>query len=73
MEQDQYLELIRAAGFSEVRFAESRTIELPDSMLSQHLNGERLAAFRAAGTRLPSVTVLGTKPSSACCGESCCR
>jgi SAM-dependent methyltransferase len=73
VEQDQYLKLIRTAGFSEVRIAESRTIELPDSLLSQHLDGEELAAFRAAEIRLLSVTVLGTKPSTACCGESCCR
>jgi SAM-dependent methyltransferase len=73
VEQDQYLKLIRTAGFSEVRIAESRTIELPDSLLLQHLDGGGLAAFRAAGTRLLSVTVLGTKPSAACCGESCCR
>jgi hypothetical protein len=73
IEQEQYLDLIRAAGFSEVRIAESRTIELPDVLLSQHLDGEQLATFRAANTRLLSVTVLGTKPSAACCGESCCR
>jgi arsenite methyltransferase len=73
MEQEQYLELIRAVGFSEVQIAESRTLELPDSLLSQHLDGEEIAAFRAAGTRLLSVTVLGTRPFTACCGESCCR
>jgi SAM-dependent methyltransferase len=73
MEQDPYLELIRAAGFSEVRIAESRAIELPDSLLSQHLDPDQVAAFRAADTRLLSVTMLGTKPSTACCGESCCR
>ena len=73
MEQEGYLELIRAAGFSEVRIAESRTIELPDSLLSRHLDAGPLAAFRATDTRLLSVTVLGTKPSAACCGESCCR
>lgn len=73
MEQDRYLELIRTAGFSEVRIAESRTLELPESLLSQHLDGAQLAAFQAANARLPSVTVLGTKPLTACCGESCCR
>jgi SAM-dependent methyltransferase len=73
MEQDGYLALIRAAGFSEVRIAQSRTIELPDSLLSQHLDAEQLAAFRASDARLLSVTVLGTKPAAACCGESCCR
>ena len=73
MEQEEYLELIRGAGFSEVWIAETRTIELPDSLLSPHLDGEELAAFRAANTRLLSVTVLGTKPSAVCCGESCCR
>jgi arsenite methyltransferase len=72
IERDSYLELTRAAGFIDVRLAEIRTIELPDSLLSQHLDGEQLAAFRAADTRLLSVTVLGTKPQATCCSDTCC-
>jgi hypothetical protein len=71
--QEGYLGLIRAAGFSEAGIAESRTIELPDSLLSQHLDAEQLAAFRAAETRLLSVTVPRTKPSAACCGGNWSR
>ena len=72
MELDPYLELIRASGFSEVRVAERRPIALPASLLAEHLDREDLAAFRAAGTHLLSVTVLGTRPQAACCGASCC-
>jgi SAM-dependent methyltransferase len=73
IDQAEYLELILGGGFSEVRIAESRTIELPYSLLSQHLDAEQLAAFRAADARLLSVTLLGTKPSTACCDGNCCR
>ena len=73
MERDRYLELIRAAGFSDVRIVETKPIDLPDALLLAHLDREGLAAFRAAGTRLLSVTLLGTRPSTACCDESCCR
>jgi arsenite methyltransferase len=73
MEQDRYLEVIRTAGFSDVRIAESKTIELPDAVLTPHLDRPAMAAFRAADTWLLSVTVLGTKPPAACCGDGCCR
>ncbi|HYZ27019.1 MAG TPA: arsenite methyltransferase [Geminicoccaceae bacterium] len=73
MERDRYLELIRAAGFSDVRIAETKAIDLPDALLLEHLDPEGLAAFRAEGTRLLSVTLLGTKPDTACCDAGCCR
>jgi SAM-dependent methyltransferase len=73
MEQDEYLELIRATGFSGVGIVETKPIDLPDALLSQHLDQEELAAFRAGGTQLLSVTILGTKPEAACCSGTCCR
>jgi arsenite methyltransferase len=73
IEQGQYLDVIQAARFSDVRLAESRTIDLPDALLLQHLDREGLAAFRAADTRLLSVTVLGSKPQADCCSDTCCR
>jgi SAM-dependent methyltransferase len=72
MELGPYLELIWATGFVEVRIAERRPIDLPDSLLAAHLDRAKLAAFRDADTRLLSVTVLGTKPQADCCSTSCC-
>jgi arsenite methyltransferase len=57
-----YLGLIRAAGFTAVRVAEAKPIELPDEALAAHLTGDELSAFRASGVMLKSVTVAGRKP-----------
>jgi hypothetical protein len=72
MPETGYLALIRAAGFADVRIVERKPIPLPDEVLREHLSGAQLAAFRASGVGLLSVTVLGTKPA-ACCGDDCCR
>ena len=62
--QAEYLRLITGAGFRDVRIAEAKPIGLPDKVLAQHMEGDEIAAFRASGVELKSVTVLGTKLAS---------
>ena len=62
MPEADYLGLIAASGFAAVRVAEAKPIGLPDEALMPHMDTEALAAFRASGVTLKSVTVLGTKP-----------
>jgi SAM-dependent methyltransferase len=71
MPETDYLAVIGEAGFSDVRIAERKPIALPDEVLREHLSDAALAAFRASGVCLLSVTVLGAKPK-ACCGATCC-
>jgi SAM-dependent methyltransferase len=66
-----YAAVIRGAGFGDVRIVERKPIALPDEVLRTHLSDAELAAFRASGVGLLSVTVLGTKPD-ACCDDACC-
>jgi len=73
MAEDSYLGLLETTGFHEVRIAEAKAIPLSDDALSSYMDAAGIAAFRASGIVLKSVTVLGTKPSAACCGENCCR
>jgi arsenite methyltransferase len=70
--ETDYIAIIRAAGFGDVRIVERKPIPLPDEVLREHLAERELAQFRASGVGLLSVTVLGTKPG-ACCGDDCCR
>ncbi len=63
--EKDYLALIDAAGFESVRIARTQSIRLPDEILSQHFSAEEIAAFRASGVELKSITVLGTKPTLA--------
>jgi SAM-dependent methyltransferase len=69
--ESEYLAIIRRAGFGDVRIVERKPIPLPDEVLREHLSEPGLAAFRASGVGLLSVTVLGTKPK-VCCGAACC-
>src|SRR4051794_38425899 len=62
MPEVDYLGLIAAAGFADVRVAEAKPIGLPDDALAPHLDPDAIAAFLASGVTLRSVTVLGTKP-----------
>jgi hypothetical protein len=54
--------LINTAGFEGVRNAKEQPISLPDEALTPHMSANEVAAFRASGVQLKSVTVLGTKP-----------
>lgn len=74
MQKSDYLALINEAGFSNISVPKEREITLPDDILSQYLNTEELAAFRASGMAILSVTVYADKPTDACCapGSGCC-
>lgn len=57
MERDAYLDLIRQAGFGNVRVQDERIIEIPSSVL-----GDEEVAFRQSGSTVRSVTVYGERP-----------
>lgn len=57
-----YLRLLEEAGLEAVRIAEARPIPLPDTALAPHLDAAAIAAFRASGVELRSVTVVARRP-----------
>ena len=59
--ESRYLALIEAAGFTGVRIAEAKPIDLPDEALTPHMGADAIAAFRASGAALKSITVLGSR------------
>ena len=69
MQQDDYLEAIRRAGFVDVEVKTSRAMALSDEMVNGWGNEaqlvKELAEFRAAGHAALSITVFGRKPASA--------
>ena len=58
-----YMALIQEAGLEGGRVAEAKPIPLPDEVLAAHMSAAEVAAFRASGVELRSVTVLGSKPT----------
>jgi ubiquinone/menaquinone biosynthesis C-methylase UbiE len=64
MPEADYLALLDEAGFERVHVAEAKSVALPDDALVPQLDAEELAAFRASGIVLKSVTVIGSKPTT---------
>jgi arsenite methyltransferase len=62
--ESKYLALLGNVGFEHVRVAEAKPIALPDDALAPHMDSAEIAAFRASGIVLKSVTVLGSKPTA---------
>jgi arsenite methyltransferase len=60
--KEDYLGLIQKAGFQDIEVQKQRSIELPDSILSEYLTPEVLHEFRNSGTGIFSVNVFARKP-----------
>ena len=59
LSREAYLDLVQAAGFRAVEVLREREIYLSDELLRAHVSQDAIAAFRAAGTRILSLTVYG--------------
>lgn len=60
LQQEEYLSVVRAAGFLDSEVRQSRPIDLPDELLAEVLTPPECDAFRASGVRVLSVTVYGS-------------
>lgn len=88
IEKETYLNIIREAGFENIQVQKEKVITLPDELLLSYGTADDVAAFRASGTRILSITVYADKPGTkavrtaaskaekkaACCGteSNCC-
>lgn len=72
IQMDDYLELIKDAGFEEVKIQKKKEIHLPADILNKYLNTEQTESFLKGETGIFSITVFGKKPG--CCepGKNCC-
>ena len=75
IQKEEYLQIIREAGFENVVVQKEKAIQVPDEILKDYLTEEKIRAFRDSNTGIFSITVYGDKPAdSACCapGSGCC-
>ena len=74
IQRQVYMELIEQNGFMNITVQKDKAIIVPDDILSNYLSAEEIAAFRASGTGIRSITVYAEKPKEAraCCGPDCC-
>jgi len=61
IQQDEYLKIINEAGFDNVEIKKSKSIELPQNVLSEILNSEEIEAFYKSNVGIYSITVVGYK------------
>ncbi len=70
LQENEYLGIIHDLGFEDITVQKRKPIVVPDDILSNYLSAEELAAFKASGTGIFSITVFARKSSVDCCGEN---
>lgn len=71
MPKDDYLTVIKEAGFISVDVKKEKKIELPDELLLKYISESELDQFKSGETGIFSITVTGNKPEGCGCGCSC--
>lgn len=77
IQKSEYLGIIEEAGFKNITLQKDKTIEIPDSILSDYLSAEEIAEYKTGKTKITSITVYAEKPAKDernCCepGSGCC-
>jgi hypothetical protein len=61
LKQDDYLNIIKHAGFKNIEIKKSKTIGLPDEAIAKLGVSKEVKEFRNNGGGIFSITVVGTK------------
>ena len=67
--KEKYLQIIKDAGFQDVRIDKEKQVSLPDELLLKYLSVEELKSFRTSGVGVYSVNVFAKKQDE--CGPGC--
>ncbi len=71
IQKEEYLSIIKEAGFSEITVQKEKRISLPDEILKDYLTPEQIADFINGKSGIFSVTVYAVKGEN-CCPPGCC-
>lgn len=77
IQKKDYLGIIEETGFKNMLLQKDKAIVIPDSILSDYLSAEEIAAYKKGNTKITSITVYAEKPAKDdrnCCepGSGCC-
>jgi len=61
VQQEEYLGIIKSAGFINAEIKKTKTIELPNEVLTKYLNEDQIQEFKAKKVGIYSITVVGYK------------
>lgn len=71
IQKDDYLKIIRDAGFDNLVLQKEKPIIIPDDILANYLDEEETKIYKSNKNIIFSITVYGEKPDT-CCGRGCC-
>ena len=77
IQKQVYLEIIQAAGFTNITLQKDKAIIIPDNILATYLSPTEIETYKKGNTKISSITVYAEKPakdSRNCCepGSGCC-
>jgi SAM-dependent methyltransferase len=75
IQKDEYLDLIRSTGFTNIKLQKEKPIHIPDDILKAYMTPGMIGDFRKGSTGIISITVYAEKPAEkiSCCGPECCN
>lgn len=71
IQKEEYLSIIKDAGFKNIIIQKEKRINLPDEILKEYLSPAEMEEFKTGKTGIFSITVFAEKPE-ACCAPGCC-
>ncbi len=71
IQKDDYLNLLKQTGFTNISIQKEKTITIPQDILTNYLLPEDINILKESNTSIVSITVYAEKPS-ACCEPGCC-
>lgn len=73
IQKNDYLAMIRNAGFTNIVINKEKKINVPDEILLNYLSEEQLQSYKESKTGIFSITVYADKPKDCGCGTDCCN
>ena len=77
IQKEEYLDIIKEAGFTNITLQKNKPIIIPDNILANYLSAEEITEYKNGDTKITSITVYAEKPAKDernCCepGSGCC-
>ena len=72
IQKEEYLGMIKEAGFSNITLQKEKAIIIPDVILANYLTADEIADYKASNVGIFSITVYAEKAKE-CCGTDCCN
>ncbi len=77
IQKEEYIQLVKEAGFTEITLQKERVIQLPEELLKNYLSPEEIARYNESKSRIVSINLYAERPKNkdkkSCCGPECCN